>query len=91
MKLEPTKGVIVLKQYEPPTKSEGGVILPQNRSKEANSDKIAEVAELGSDISMVKIGDKVAWSPYMAVAVNFGKATGTLFFVKEENILAIIK
>jgi co-chaperonin GroES (HSP10) len=90
MTLNPTKGVIVLKRYEAPTETEGGIVLPQNVSREANSDKIAEVMCVGKDVTLVKPGDKVAWSPYNGVAVNFGQTTGTLFFVKEENILAHI-
>lgn len=90
MKLEAMSDVIVLKGYKPAEKSAGGIVLPQNRQKEANADKIAEVVEIGSDIDCVKVGDKVAWSPFNAVAVNFGEQTGTLYFVKSENILATI-
>lgn len=90
MTLNPTKGVIVLKKYEQSKETEGGIALPDNYRKEANSDKIAEVTCVGEDVTLVNPGDKVAWSPFNATAVNFGKTTGTLFFVKEENILAII-
>ena len=90
MKLEAMKDCIVLKRYEPPKESAGGIVLPDNVRQEANADKIAEVAEVGEDVTVVSVGDKVAWSPFNAVAVNFGADTGTLFFVKEENILAKI-
>jgi co-chaperonin GroES (HSP10) len=90
MTLVPSKDVIVLKRYDPPKETEGGIVLPQSAQREANADKIAEVTCVGEDVTRVNPGDKVAWSPFNAVAVNFGQTTGTLFFVKEENILATI-
>lgn len=90
MTLNPTKDTIVLKRYEQPKETPGGIALPDNVSREANSDKIAEVTCVGEDVKIVSPGDKVAWSPFNAVAVNFGSKTGTLFFCKEENILAHI-
>jgi co-chaperonin GroES (HSP10) len=90
MTLTPTKDQIVLKKYEPPTQSEGGIMFPQNMTKKPNSDKVAEVVEVGKDVTIVKAGDKVAVNPAYSVAVDFGAQIGTLCFVKEENILAII-
>lgn len=90
MKLMPTKDVIVLKRIEPPKESDGGIIMPQGVQQAPNSDKLAVVSAVGDDVTLVKVGDKVAWSPFNAVAVDFGSSTGTLFFCKEENILAHI-
>ncbi len=93
MKLNPTPDVIVLKRIEKPTESPGGIVLPERSAIAPNSDKIAEVVCVGDNIDddYVTVGDKVAWSPFNVTAVNFGSTTGTLFFVKVENILAIIK
>jgi co-chaperonin GroES (HSP10) len=63
MELKPTKDVIVLKGWEPPTVSEGGIALPGNLRKGPNQDKIAVVMEVGCDVTLVKTGDKVAWTP----------------------------
>jgi co-chaperonin GroES (HSP10) len=70
--------------------TDGGIALPGNMKRKANEDKIAIVMAVGGDVTIVKTGDKVAWSPYNAVAIEFGQQTGKLFFVKEENILAHI-
>lgn len=90
MELKATPDVIVLKKVEKPTQSEGGIVLPANVSQAPNSDKIGEVYKVGSDVKLVSVGDKVAFSHYNANAVNFGGSIGTLMFVKEENILAVI-
>jgi co-chaperonin GroES (HSP10) len=91
MELKAAPDQIVLKRYEPPNKSEGGIALPQRMQKEPNSDKIGEVVEVGENVTLVRIGDRVAVNLAYAIAVNFGGQTGTLIFVKEENILAHIK
>ena len=91
MQLIPSPKTIVLKPIVKPTETPGGLILPENASAEANSDKVREVCEVGSEVKLVKIGDKVAFSFFNASAVNFGRETGTLIFCTEENILAVIK
>ena len=91
MTLAPSPKVIVLKKIEQATKTLGGLIIPDNASAEANSQKTAEVCEVGKDVKLVKIGDKVAFNHYNATAVNFGRETGTLIFCVEDNILAIIR
>jgi len=91
MQLVPSPKTIILKRIDKPTETPGGLILPENASPEGNSDKIGEVIEVGSEVKLVKIGDRVAFNHYNASAVNFGRETGTLVFVVEENILAVIK
>lgn len=85
----PAKDVIVLKKYDPPKQSEGGIVIPESATKEPNVDKVGEVLHVGSDIKCVKVGDKVAFSHYGANVVNLGGEM--LVFVKEENILAILE
>jgi len=91
MQLVPSPKTIILKRIDKPTETPGGLILPENASPEGNSDKIGEVIEVGSEVKLVKIGDRVAFNHYNASVVNFGRETGTLVFVVEENILAVIK
>ncbi|MHA2068192.1 MAG: hypothetical protein ACXABY_27840 [Candidatus Thorarchaeota archaeon] len=90
MELRPTADVIVLRGYKPPKMSDGGIALPENVRHGPNEDKIAEVLEVGDNVTVVKAGDKVAWTPANATAVNFGQNIGTLYFVEEINILAHI-
>ncbi|MHA2063278.1 MAG: co-chaperone GroES [Candidatus Thorarchaeota archaeon] len=90
MELKPEPDIIVLKKVEKKSMSDGGIALPQNMQTGPNEDKIAEVADIGADVTNVKVGDKVAWTPYEATAVQFGGQTGMLYFVKEKNILAKI-
>lgn len=87
--ITPTKGIIVLKEYEQSTESEGGIVLPKTAQKTPNSDKIGVVTHVGSDIEIVKVGDVVAFSHAYATAVNFGREN-TRVFVKAENILGIL-
>lgn len=90
MKLKPEPDIIVLKKIEQKALSEGGILLPENRQAGPNEDKIAEVADVGANVTNVEVGDKVAWTPYEATVVQFGGQTGMLYFVKEKNILAKI-
>ena len=86
---ETAADVIVVKQFEKPKETPGGIVLPQNVTAEANSDKIGVVCNIGSDIDCVEIGDIVAFSHNFAQAVNLGKKIR--IFLKKENILAILE
>jgi co-chaperonin GroES (HSP10) len=81
-------GVIVLKQLEKKTTSPGGIVMPQNVSAEANSDKIGVVCHIGSDIDCVKVGDTIAFSHNYANVVNFGDKVR--IFIGKDNVLAIL-
>ena len=86
MKLQPLADRIVAKEVEAPTKTAGGILLP-----EAAKDKtqMGEVLAIGTDVKEVKVGDKIIYSEY---GPNRIKADGQeLLLVKEEDVLAVVK
>jgi co-chaperonin GroES (HSP10) len=90
MQIVPAKDAIVLTKQDDVTEqvTAGGIVMPQGH-KQANSDKVATVHIVGSEVKSVKVGDTVAFSHY---GVNVVALEGKPYvFCKEENILGIIK
>lgn len=90
MQIVPAKDTIVLTKQDDATEqvTPGGIVMPQGH-KEPNSNKVATVHIVGSDVKAVKAGDTVAFSHFNVNVVNL---EGTPYvFCKEENILGIIK
>ncbi len=86
---EPAENIIVLKQIEKVTETPGGIVLPQNVTQVANSDKVAVVENIGASIDCVEVGDVVVFSHAFATVVNFGDQVR--IFVKAGNILATLE
>lgn len=89
-RINPTPDQIVLKKFEAPKETPGGLVLPDNVTAVENSDKIGAVTEIGVNIELVKVGDKVVFSHNYATAVDFGGKETRRIFVNEGNILAIL-
>lgn len=95
MNFAPLGDRILVKQDDEPQKSEGGIFLPES-AKEApqfgtvltvGPGKMLENGEVRA--LTVKKGDKVIFGKYAGTKIKMG--TEELMFMREEDILAIVK
>jgi len=96
MNIRPLHDRVLVRPAEEETKSAGGIIIPDNASKEKpNSGEIiaagnGKITDSGDVRAMdVKVGDNVLYGQYAGTAV---KVDGEeLLMMKEEDILAVIE
>ena len=84
MNLQPLADQIVMKQIEPETKTNSGILLAVEAQRPSRT---AQVLAIGKDVTEVKVGDQVVYGKHMPIDV----AGEELMIAKEEEILAIVK
>lgn len=95
MDIRPLYDRILVKRVESPTKSKGGLFLPESASEKPSEGEILAVGQgrLGDDGEVhplaVKVGDRILFSRY---AGNEIKVDGTERLVlREDEVLGIIE
>lgn len=83
--LKPIADRVVAQVEEAQSKTAAGLYLPENAKEKS---KVAKVVAVGSDVKLVKNGDKIVYKEYSTTEV---KVQGDQYIiVKEEDVLATI-
>ena len=89
MKLHPLGDRLVAKPIEAQSKTAAGILLPEQAKEKAI---VAEVISVGSDVTTVKVGDKILYSGKYDSSKEEVKIEGEeLLLLKAEDVLAIVK
>jgi len=95
MNIQPLGDRILIKPLEAEDKTKGGILLPDTAKEKPQEGKVVAVGkgktlESGKVEALeVKVGDIVLYGKYSGTEIN--KDGEEYLFVKEEDILAIIK
>ncbi len=95
MNIKPMYDRILAKRLEPKEKVSGGIIIPDTAKEKPQEAEVVEVGEgkLLDDGNVralkVKKGDKILLGKYSGTEITVGDEE--LIFIREEDILAIIK
>lgn len=98
MKFKPLFDNVVVQKIPPPTKTDGGLFLPQSsddfkyiRGKVLAVGKGSFFANGERKLLSVKIGDIVLLQRYAGQAVTIDKDQKEYLFIKESDVIAIIE
>ena len=95
MNIQPLGDIILIKPLEAEEKTKGGILLPDTAKEKPQEGKVVavgkgKVLESGKVEPLeVKVGDIVLYGKYSGTEIT--KDGDEYLFVKEEDILAIIK
>lgn len=85
--INPMPEYVVVQPEEAQTKTASGIYLPESA---AEKPKTAKVIAVGSDVSEVKVGDKVIYkNEYESTNIKIGKDEFVVILAK--NIIATVK
>ncbi len=85
--IQPMEDYVVVEQEKAQTKTASGIFLPESAQEKP---KTAKVVAVGSDVSSVKVGDKVVYkNEYEATTIKVGADDYTVVYKK--NIIATVK
>lgn len=86
MKLQPLADRVVAKPVEAETKTQAGILLPDQAKDKT---QVAEVTAVGKDVKEIKVGDHIIHSEYGPD--RFKQADQEYLIVKEKDVLAVLK
>ncbi len=85
--IQPMDEYVVVEQEKAQTKTASGIFLPESAQEKP---KTATVVAVGSDVSTVKVGDRVIYkNEYEATTVKVGSEEYIVVYKK--NIIATVK
>lgn len=96
MKVKPLADRIVVRRFEPETKTAGGILLPDNAKNKPQRGKILAVGagklnkEGKRQPLQVKEGDTVLFTTWAGDEYKEHKTTDDILIMREEDVLAII-
>ena len=96
MKLQPLADRVIVEPLEAVEKSAGGIYIPDTAKEKPQEGKVVavgkgKVSDNGQIQALeVKVGDTVLYGKYSGTEIK-GKAGESLFIIREDEILAIVK
>lgn len=88
MSFKPIYKKVLIKPFEKPNKTEGGLYIPDQAKEKPTH---AQVIEAADDCEFVKIGDIVTYGKYAGTPIDLETKSGdkeTLLIIQEKDILA---